>query len=89
MESEKKAMDTAAELMKNRDAVARLAQSRDAQRLMDLLKQQSSGVQQAAQAAAAGDPGQLMSIMNQLMSSREGAELVERIGSQAKQAGLG
>ena len=29
-----------------------------------------------------------MTIMNQLMHSKEGAELVDRIGAQAKQAGL-
>ena len=55
------------ELMKNREAFAQLAQSSDAQRLMALLKQQSGGVQEAARQAAAGDPGQLMTIMNQLM----------------------
>lgn len=73
---------------KNRDAISRLAQSSDAQKLMDLLNQQSGHVQEAAKAAAAGDPSQLMTIMNQLMHSKEGAELVDRIGSQAKQAGL-
>ena len=73
---------------KNRKAVEQLAQSSDAQRLMALLKQQSGGVQQAAKEAAAGDPRALMSIMDQLMHSKEGAELVDRIGSQAKQAGL-
>ena len=76
------------ELMKNREAFAQLAQSSDAHRLMALLKQQSGGVQEAARQAAAGDPGQLMTIMNQLMHSKEGAELVDRIGAQAKQAGL-
>jgi len=73
---------------KNRKAVEQLARSSDAQQLMELLKKQSGGVQQAAQAAAAGDPRQLMTIMDQLMHSKEGAELVDRIGAQAKQAGL-
>lgn len=73
---------------KNRDAISQLAQSSDAQKLMNLLKQQSGHVQQAARQAAAGDPSQLMSIMDQLMRSKEGAELVDRIGAQAKQAGL-
>lgn len=89
MRQEKQGMGaTAAELVKNRDAIAQLAQSGDARRLMELLKQQSGGVQQAAQAAAAGDPSQLMAMMDRLMSTKEGAELVNRIGSQAKQAGL-
>lgn len=77
----------ASELVKNRNAISRLAQSGDAQRLMALL-QQRGGVQEAAKAAADGDPSQLMTMMNQLMSTREGAELVERIGDQAKKAGL-
>ena len=77
----------ASELVKNRDAISRLAQSGDAQRLMALL-QQRGGVQEAAKAAADGDPSQLMTMMNQMMSTREGAELVERIGDQAKKAGL-
>ena len=42
----------------------------------------------AAQAAAAGKPEQLMSMMNQLMSTREGAQLIESISQQVKQAGL-
>ena len=73
---------------KNRDAITRLAKSSDAQKLMELLRRQNGQVQQAAQAAAAGDPGQLMAMMDQLMRSKEGAELVDRIDSQAKQAGL-
>ena len=73
---------------KNRDAIAQLAQSSDAQKLRELLQKQSGGVRQAAQAAAAGDPSQLTAIMNQLMKSKEGAELVDRIDAQARQAGL-
>ena len=76
------------EFEKNREAITRLAQSSDAQKLMELLQKQSGEVKQAAQAAAAGDPARLMSMMDQLMHSKEGAELVDRIGSQAKQAGL-
>ena len=73
---------------KNRDAISRLAQSGDAQKLMALLNKQSGDVREAAKAAAGGDPAQLMAIMAQLMHSKEGAELVNRIDSQAKQAGL-
>ena len=73
---------------KKRGAIAQLAQSDDAKKLMELLQRQSGGVKQAAQAAAAGDPAQLMAMMDQLMRSKEGAELVNRIDSQAKRAGL-
>ena len=69
-------------------AVEQLAQSDDAQKLRELLQQQSGGVRQAAKAAAEGDPSQLMAMMDQLMHSKEGAELVDRINSQARQAGL-
>ena len=41
-----------------------------------------------AQLAQSGDPSQLMAMMNQLMHSKEGAQLVERIENQARQAGL-
>ena len=88
MESKGAGQSGMAEMMKNREAITRLAQSSGAQKLRDLLQRQSGGVQQAAQAAAAGDPSQLMSIMDQLMHSKEGAELMDRIGSQARQAGL-
>ena len=73
---------------KNRDAITRLARSSDAQKLMELLQKQSGQVKQAAQKAAAGAPAQLMAMMDQLMHSKEGAELVDRINSQARQAGL-
>lgn len=73
---------------KDREAITRLAQSSDAQKLMALLQKQSGQVKEAARAAAGGDPAQLMAMMDQLMHSKEGAELVSRIDSQAKQAGL-
>ena len=76
-----------AALMKNREAIGKLAQSGQAKRLVQLLDQ-SGGVKAAAQAAAAGKPEQLMSMMNQLMSTREGAQLIESISQQVKQAGL-
>ena len=74
-------------LEQNRAAISKLAQSGDAQRLMELLRQ-GGGVEQAAQAAVAGDPSALMAMMDRLMHTPEGAELVDRIGTQAKQAGL-
>lgn len=71
----------------NGEAIRRLAGSGDAQQLVAMLRAQG-GVQQAAQAAAKGDTSQLMEMMNQLMSTREGAQLVERISRQAKESGL-
>lgn len=63
-------------LEQNRAAISKLAQSGDAQRLMELLRQ-GGGVEQAAQAAAAGDPAALMAMMDRLMHTPEGAALVE------------
>ena len=77
----------AAELVKHKQAISQLAQSGDAQKLMSLLRERG-GVQEAAQAAAAGDPSQLMGMVSQLMGTKEGADLIDRISSQAKQAGL-
>ena len=77
----------ALELGKNREAITRMAKSGEARRLMELLEREG-GVQQAAKAAAAGDPRSLMSMMEQLMRTKEGAELIERIESQAKKEGL-
>ena len=69
-------------LGKHRQAIAG-----DAQKLVSMLKQ-TGGVQQAAQAAAQGDASQLMGMMNQLMSTKEGAALVERLRRQAEESGL-
>jgi hypothetical protein len=77
----------ASELVKNRQAIAQLAHSGDAQKLMTMLQQQG-GVEQAAQAAAKGDTSQLVSMVKQLTQTKEGAALVEQLQTQAKQAGL-
>ena len=76
------------ELLKNPGAIAGLAGSQDAKRLMELLQQQGGQVREAARQAAQGSPGQLMELMERLMASREGAEVVERLGEQARKAGL-
>lgn len=70
------------------EAIRRLASSGDAQQLVAMLRAKG-GVQQAAQAAAKGDTSALMDMMNQLMSTPEGAQLVERINQKAKESGLG
>ena len=71
----------------NREAIAKLAQSGEAQRLMKLLNQ-SGSVQQEAQDAAGGKPEALIARMQQLMSTEEGARLVEQINRKARQNGL-
>ena len=74
-------------LEQNRAAISKLAQSGDAQRLMELLRQ-GGGIQGAAEAAVKGDTSQLVGMMQRLMNTPEGGELVERISRQAKESGL-
>lgn len=78
---------TADQLAKDRKAIARLAQSKDAQSLMKLLSQ-SGDVKQAAKSAAQGNSEALMSMLQQLLSTQQGAQLIDRIESQAREAGL-
>lgn len=78
---------SAAELMKNREAIAKLAASAQAKQLMALLEQRG-GVRQAAQAAAGGDTGALVAMVEGLMQTQEGARLAQSISEQARQAGL-
>ena len=58
-----------------------LIRSKDGQALMQMLMQNSGGasLQQAAQAAAKGNPAELARMIQQVMQSPGGAELVERI----------
>jgi len=87
MADKQNTMGQAAQMLKNNAAVQQLLQSQDTKKLMDLLDRQG-GAQDAAQAAAAGDPKRLMEMMQRLMSTQEGASLVERIKKQAEQSGL-
>jgi hypothetical protein len=76
-----------AELMKKREAIAKLAASAEARQLIRLLEQRG-GVRQAAQAAAGGDMGAITAMLEGLMQTEEGARLAQSIDRQAKQAGL-
>ena len=80
-------MGQMAKLLGSSGAVKQLLQSEDTQRMMKLLQSRGS-VQDAAQAAAKGDSARLMGMMQQLMSTPEGAQLVERITKQAREKGL-
>lgn len=70
--------DLMRQLQQNKDALMQLMRSADGQRLMELMQRQA-GLQQAAGAAARGDASQLTQMVQQLMQTREGAELVNRI----------
>lgn len=77
----------ASQMVKNRDAIRQLAQSGEAKRLVSLL-QQNGSVESAAQAAAKGRPQELMAMLQNLLATQEGAQLVQNIERQAKQSGL-
>lgn len=58
-----------------------LMQSRDGQALMQMLTQNDhgAGLQRAVQSAAKGDSSEIVRMMNRIMQSPGGAELVQRI----------
>ena len=70
----------AAGLLKNKDLLKNILSSPDTKRLMNLLNQNAGGgLQSAAAAAAKGDPSQLTGLLNQVMQSKEGAQVVGRL----------
>lgn len=72
----------AAGLLKNKDAVMGLMKSPDAQKLMQMLNQSGGdGLKSAANSAIKGDASQLMGMLQKLMSSKEGADIVNRINN--------
>lgn len=77
----------AAQLMKHPEALAQIAQLEQTQQIMALLRQ-SGDVQRAAEAAAAGEPAALVKMVEQLLQNKQGAQLVNQIGEEAKKAGL-
>lgn len=64
-----------------------LANSGEAQQLMSLL-QENGAVKEAAQSAAKGDSTALLSMVQNMMKSKEGADLIEKIQQKAKDAGV-
>ena len=64
-----------------------LMQSQDGQALLRMLSagDQGASLQRAAQSAAKGNPAEIMRMMNQVMQSPAGAELVQRINRSMKQ----
>ena len=53
-----------------------------------MLKQTRRGPAGGSGRRTGGTPSQLMGMMNQLMSTKEGAALVERLRRQAEESGL-
>ena len=70
----------AASLLKNKEALTRIMSSPDTKALMEMLNRQAgSGLKSAADAAMKGDAKALTGMVERLMKSKEGAELVGRI----------
>lgn len=69
------------QLKQNPAALQALMQSQDGQMLLRMLTQgdQGAGLQRAVQSAARGNPAEMMKLVNQVMQTPSGAELVERI----------
>ena len=76
-----KAARMAEQLKANPAMLKSLMQSQDGQALMQMLTQgdRGAGLQRAVQSAAKGDTTAMVQMVNQIMQSQEGAELVERI----------
>lgn len=71
-----------AEQLKSNPAMLQaLMQSQDGQALLQMLTQgdRGAGLQRAVQSAAKGDPADMVKLVNQVMQSPGGAELVNRI----------
>ena len=78
---DEKAARMAEQLKSNPAMLQALMQSRDGQALMQMLTQgdRGAGLQRAVQSAAKGDPSEMVRLVNQVMQSPGGAELVQRI----------
>lgn len=75
------------QLKSNPAMLQALMQSRDGQALLQMLSggDRGASLQRAAQSAAKGNPAEIMRMMNQVMQSPAGAELVQRINRSMKQ----
>lgn len=71
----------AKQLQSNPAMLRSLMQSRDGQALLQMLTQGDRGasLQRAVQSAAKGDTAEMVRLVNQVMQSPGGAELVDRI----------
>lgn len=70
----------AAALLQNKAAIKEILQSPDTKKLMSMLTSQNGdGLKQAAEQAKKGDISSISAMMQKLMSSSEGASLVNKI----------
>lgn len=76
----------AADLLKNKALLQSILTSPDTQKLMQMLNQRAGGdLKQAASSAAKGNIQALSGLVRQVMSSEEGARLVQQLNQKATQ----
>ena len=71
----------AEQLKQNPEMIQAMMQSKDGQRLIQMLThgERGMGFQQAVRSASAGNPAQMMQMVQNLMKNPEGAALINRI----------
>ena len=76
-----KATKFAEHLKQNPAMIQAMMQSQDGQKLIQMLTQgeRGTGFQQAVRSASAGNPAQMMQMVQKLMQNPEGAALIDRI----------
>lgn len=75
----------AAGLLKNKALLQSILNAPDTQRLIQLLDQTAGGdLKQAASSAAKGDASALSGLVRQVMSSEEGARLIQQLNQKVK-----
>ena len=74
-------------LRQNPDSLQAVMQSQDGQKLMQMLSGSDGGqsLSQAAQQAQGGNTMQMVQMLRKVMSSPEGAALIQRLGNQLQQ----
>lgn len=83
---DEKIAQMAQQLKNNPNMIRNLMQSKDGQLLMQILTRSDNGkaLQQATQTAARGDTSGMVDLVQQVMRSPEGADLIQRIQTAMK-----
>lgn len=71
----------------NPATLQQLAKSGEVQQLMTML-QKNGGVSDAAKSASGGNPSALLGMVQEIMNTQEGADLIGAIQKKAKDAGI-
>ena len=70
----------AEQMLKHKEQIVAMANSPEARQLMNLIQSKAgANLDSAAQSAAQGDPAKLMTLLQQVMATPEGARAVDNI----------